>query len=154
LDKKLVRDYSVLSKECYNFVLTYDKLMQKEDFIYLSAYTAVALAIPDGDGGVCNQIDTETQPFFLSHLADIKTIVATGMAYRKAHREEDNKNKLEELLLANSTLQSSSDDQAIKLMLDHKVENDFKTGKVAIIKGWVLSLTEARECALFSMLQY
>jgi hypothetical protein len=154
LEKKLIEDYSALRKECYNFALSRNKLMQKDDFIYLSAYTAVALAIPEVDGGVCKQIDTETQPFFLSHLADIKTIVATGMAYRKAHKEEDNKNKLEELLLANSTLQSSSDDKAIKSMLDHKVENDFKTGKIAIIKGWVLSLTEARECALFSLLQY
>lgn len=128
--------------------------MQKEDFIYLSAYTAVVLAVPEVDSGVCKQIDTATQPFFLSHLADVKTIVATGMAYRKAHQEEDNKNTLEELLLANSTLQSSSDDRAIRSMLDHKVENDFKTGKIAIIKGWVLSLTEARECALFSLSQY
>jgi hypothetical protein len=38
-------------------------------------------------------------------------------------------------------------------MLENKVENDFKTGKIAVIKGWVLSLTEARQCALFSILQ-
>jgi hypothetical protein len=126
--------------------------MQSKDFIYLSAYTAVALAIPKASG-CCDQIDVETQPFFFSHLADIKTIIATGLAYRKTHREEDNKNKLAELLLANSPLQSSSDDKAIQSMLNNKVENDFKTGKIAVVKGWVLSLTEARECALFSILQ-
>ena len=125
--------------------------MQKRDFIYLSAYTSVALA-PQASGCAYKQIDEEPQSLFLSHLADVKTIVATGIAYRKEHREEDCKTRLTELLLANSALQSSSDDRAIRSMLENKVENDFKTGKIAVVKGWVLSLTEARECALFSML--
>jgi hypothetical protein len=128
--------------------------MQKRDFIYLSTYTAVALAVPLASSYSYEQIDIETQPLFLSHLADINTIIATGLAYRKAHQEEDNKNKLAELLLTNSTLHSSSDDKAIRIMLDNKVENDFKTGRIAVVRGWVLSLTEARECALFSLLQY
>ena len=127
--------------------------MQRRDFIYLSAYTAVALAIPIVSGCDYKQIDVEAQPLFFSHLADVKTIIATGMAYRKAYSEEDDKNKLTELLLANSALQSSSDDKAIRCMLENKVENDFKTGKIAVVKGWVLSLTEARQCALFSILQ-
>src|SRR5258707_14432863 len=116
--------------------------MQRRDFIYLSAYTAVALAIPVASGCDYKQIDVEAQPLFFSHLADVKTIIATGLAYRKAHSEEDNKSKLSELLLANSALQSSSDDKAIRSMLENKVENDLKTGKIAVVKGWVLSLTE------------
>ena len=127
--------------------------MQRRDFIYLSTYTAVALAIPMASGCSYKQIDVEAQPLFFSHLADVKTIIATGVAYRKEHIEEDNKSKLAELLLANSALQSSSDDKAIRSMLENKVENDFKTGKIAVVKGWVLSLTEARQCALFSILQ-
>jgi len=125
--------------------------MQKRDFIYLSAYTSVALA-PQASGCAYQQIDEEPQSLFLSHLADVNTIMAAGLAYRREHREEDNKTRLTELLLANSAPQSPSDDKAIRSMLENKVENDFKTGKIAVVKGWVLSLTEARECALFSMM--
>jgi len=127
--------------------------MQRRDFIYLSAFTAVALAVPVATGCKSRQADVESQPFFFSHLADAKTIVNTGNAYRKRHPEEDDKSKLVNLLLADSVLPSSSDTEAIRKMLMKKVHDDFKNGHTAIAAGWVLSLTEARQCALFSILQ-
>ncbi|MDB5122827.1 MAG: hypothetical protein JWP94_956 [Mucilaginibacter sp.] len=126
--------------------------MQKRDFDYLSEYTAVTIALPAAK--CCNSqlMDFETQPFFFSHAADVNTITETGKAYRQQHSEEDNKKKLAELLLSDSMLADSSDIHAIRNMLDNKVNTDFKTGNTAEITGWVLSLTEARECALFSIL--
>lgn len=35
--------------------------------------------------------------------------------------------------------------------LDNMTEDDFATGRVVIVDGWVLSLTEARQAALFSL---
>ena len=127
--------------------------MQRRDFIYLSAFTAAALALPVISGCGRQQINTEAQPYFFSHIADVKTIASIGLAYRKAHGEEDDKDKLTELLLANGNLQKSSKDDQVPAMLINKVENDFKTGKMAVVNGWVLSVTEARQCALFSLLQ-
>jgi hypothetical protein len=126
--------------------------MQRRHFIHLSAYAAAALTLPFAAGCNHQQIDIEAQPLFFSHLADVKTIMETGAAYRKTHPAEDNKNKLAELLLANNPLTASADNKAIQLMLDNKVKNDFKTGKIDVVNGWVLSVTEARQCALFSIM--
>ena len=127
--------------------------MQRRHFIYLSAYTAAALTLPFAAGCNHERMDMEAQPLFFSHLADVKTIIETGAAYRKAHPAEDDKNKLAELLLANNPLPPSANNKAIQSMLDNKVKYDFKTGRIAVVRGWVLSVTEARQCALFSIIQ-
>lgn len=36
--------------------------------------------------------------------------------------------------------------------LETGIRKDFATGQTVIVKGWVLSVTEARQCALFSLL--
>jgi hypothetical protein len=120
--------------------------MQRRYFVNLAAYTAAALAFPLATGCSNKQIKIESQPLLFSHLVDVKTIIQTGVAYRKANRNEDDKNNLRKLL-------SPGDNSDVRSMLDNAVKNDFKTGKIAIVKGWVLSVTEARQCALFSILQ-
>ena len=35
--------------------------------------------------------------------------------------------------------------------LEQQVSDDFAIGKTVIVRGWVLSVTEARQCALFSL---
>lgn len=127
--------------------------MQRRDFIYLSAYTAAMLALPVATGCKSEQAGAESQPYFFSQVADVKTIIITGNAYRKRHPEEDQKSRLTELLLAGSALQHSSDSEAIRRMLINKVRDDFKKGDMDVVAGWILSITEARQCALFSMLQ-
>jgi hypothetical protein len=120
--------------------------MQRRHFVNLAAYTATALAFPLANGCSNKQIKIESQPLLFSHLVAVKTIVQTGVAYRRANRNEDDKNKLKELL-------SPGNNPDARAMLDNEVKNDFKTGKITIVKGWVLSVTEARQCALFSILQ-
>jgi len=127
--------------------------MQRRVFIQMSAYTAAALALPFTNGCAAKSMDAEAQPLFFSHLVDAKTIVEAGRAYRKANQNEDDKNALKSLLLAGSVSSAAGDDKAIRAMLDSRVNSDFKTGKVTMVNGWVLSLTEARQCALFSILQ-
>ena len=118
----------------------------------MASYTAVALTLSFAAGCSSDTIDVEAQPFFFSHLADDKTIMETGRAYRRANREEDDKNRLKELLLANNSLTGEANYKAIQDIVVNKVNNDFKTGRINTVTGWVLSLTEARQCALFSIL--
>ena len=35
--------------------------------------------------------------------------------------------------------------------LDDQIRDDFATGRTVVVDGWVLSLTEARQAALFSL---
>ena len=101
----------------------------------MSAYTAAALALPSMTGCSAKPIDIAAQPFFFSHIVDAKTIMQAGQAYRKTNKSEDDKNKLKDLLLANSVLPAKPDDKVISGMLANKVNNDFKTGKIAVING-------------------
>jgi hypothetical protein len=126
--------------------------MQRRLFIRLSAYTAAALTVPLVSG--CHQkMDIASQPQFFSHLVDAKTIKEIGQAYLKTKQEEDGSDKLKALLLGDSTQSIPPDNTAISTMLAANVKKDFKAGNIAVIKGWVLSVTEARQCALFSILQ-
>jgi hypothetical protein len=35
--------------------------------------------------------------------------------------------------------------------IDAQVHDDFEAGRIVVVHGWVLSLTEARQCALYSL---
>ncbi|WP_426667667.1 hypothetical protein ACPPVU_16715 [Mucilaginibacter sp. McL0603] len=124
--------------------------MQRRTFIHLSAYTAIALTLPIIDGCGLNSTDKIlSQPLFFSRLVDFKTITETGLAYRKLFPVEDNQAALNQLLLGNN---ASNDKKMIQKQLDEQVEQDFKAGKTVTAKGWVLSVTEARQCALYSII--
>jgi hypothetical protein len=122
--------------------------MQRRTFIHLSAYTALALTLPFADGCSPSPESIASQPLLFSHLADKKTISEAGNAYRKQFPKENDKAVLSNLLIGNNT----SDKSAIQKKLDDSVLQDFKSGKTITAAGWVLSITEARQCALYSIL--
>ncbi|HNG63445.1 MAG TPA: hypothetical protein PLK54_06810, partial [Ferruginibacter sp.] len=59
----------------------------------------------------------------------------------------------EQLLLSDASGKqvSSSDKEAVALLIEKKTLEDFNTSRILILKGWVISVTEARQCALFSL---
>jgi hypothetical protein len=123
--------------------------MQRRTFIHLSAYTAIALTLPLTDGCTPSTEKVLEQPLFFSHLVDAKTISEAGKAYRVQVPVEDSMDKLTSLLLGTN---AATDKKAIQSSLDNLVEQDFKTGKIITASGWVLSVTEARQCALYSII--
>lgn len=95
-----------------------------------------------------------TQPLLLFNIADTTTIRNLGAAYLKQVPLESNRDKLENLILQRAdgkNVSSTSADSSIMTFLQQKIQEDFKTGKTIVINGWVLSVTEARQCALFSL---
>ncbi|HXL54921.1 MAG TPA: hypothetical protein VN958_01605, partial [Chitinophagaceae bacterium] len=120
----------------------------------LSAFAAAAVSVPLLNS--CTQAITEdaiAKPIFLSRLFDEKQIDETGKAYIQKAPSENDENKLIQLLSDGSSIARSSDQNAIHRYLDQRVKKDFETGNTVVIKGWVLSVTETRQCALFSLLQ-
>lgn len=110
----------------------------------------------------CNRVDPaaakmlQKAPDQLSHICDAHTIREIGNAYRKQVAAESDKDQLIKLLLTDSSgnsISRSSDTTLLKSVLSDKVKSDFDKGKIVNIKGWVLSETEARQCALFSFNQ-
>ena len=96
------------------------------------------------------------QPVFLSHICDAKTLKEIGAAYREKFAGESNEKQLTDLLLTDSSnkiVPVNSEDAFISSLLEQKIKKDFETGRTVIVKGWILSETEARQCALFSLTQ-
>jgi hypothetical protein len=100
-----------------------------------------------------------SQPLFLSTLTDIKTLTQIGNAYRKQTPAETNETTLTDLLTGTSQLDNSTPQPENStpqpdnstLRLDNTVKEDFASGHTLTINGWVLSITEARQCALLSV---
>ena len=38
-------------------------------------------------------------------------------------------------------------------MINAQIADDFKNDRIVLVDGWMLSVTEARQCGLYSMLQ-
>lgn len=123
--------------------------MERRAFVRLSAYTALALSMPLLDSCSRPEDNPLAVPLFFSHIADVKTINEAGLAYRKTTKAEDDRTVLAKLLSGNN---APNDKKAIRAALDDQVKQDFQTNKIVTVSGWVLSITEARQCALFSIL--
>jgi hypothetical protein len=84
-------------------------------------------------------------PLDLSEICDRKTLIQIGNTYMKLTNETD-KRYLKELLVQDAGMI----DNELKIGLKSKVEEDFNTGNTILVDGWLLSRTEARQCALLS----
>jgi hypothetical protein len=113
--------------------------MKRRTFIYLAGATALAVPFVRCHHYSSTLTRSLSQPDFLGHICDEATIRDIGAAYRVRTPDEAKEDKLVSLLLPQQ--------------LDVAIHNDYTTGKVVTVKGWVLSLTEARQCALYSLSQ-
>jgi hypothetical protein len=125
--------------------------MQRRFFVKLSAFTAAVLTFPIMPGCESGWADAESQPVFFSHVADAKNISEAGKAYLAIHPDENNAGKLKAILLPDEG--QSHDVNAISRSLTARTANDFDAGRTVTVSGWILAATEARQCALFYLLQ-
>src|SRR5690349_4495577 len=128
--------------------------MNRTEFIKLSAFATIAISLPLLHSCRTSSADTAIDnPLFLSRLFNKKQIGEVGKLYLKKTPAENSKSKLIELLAGNSDIVNSNNRIAIQQYFDNKVKQDFKNGDAVLLQGWVLSITEARECALFALIQ-
>ena len=92
-------------------------------------------------------------PFILSNFLDEESLRAIGNSYRHKRPDENSKVKLLDALTGRMRgNQTDTNDMANQAMeIEKNVEMDFKSYKLLVIKGWVISETEARQCALLSL---
>jgi hypothetical protein len=101
-----------------------------------------------------NSVRTLAQPKFLSKLCDAGTIQSLGRAYLKLKPNETNDALLNDLLTEKSRRDFLKTHDIIKAesQIEKKITSDFATDNIVVVQGWVLSITEARQCAFFSLL--
>jgi hypothetical protein len=115
--------------------------MKRRDFLLLTTAGAIATMTP-----FCKSRRTTftalNTPKFLAAICDIKTIHKIGTDYRATTPTEAKEDVLTQLL----TTGGDQPEQLIK-----KVNDDFAAGRTVTIDGWVIAVTEARQCALNSL---
>ena len=126
--------------------------MKRRDFLRLTAYGGLALGVPFVAGCHAHPANKAiAEPPFLMHIFDRKVLIETGKAWLVKYPQENSSSKLEELLISKSPIQGSTDAETVHQYFDQECRKDFEQGRIDLVDGWVLSVTEARQCALYSL---
>jgi hypothetical protein len=78
-----------------------------------------------------------------------------GDAYRDLNSRENDADRLASLIRADlpeGVATNQSPGSKLYAALDRQIRSDFKHGRTVELRGWILSVTEARQCALYSIL--
>jgi hypothetical protein len=128
--------------------------MKRSTFIRLSAAGVASFYIPAVGCNSHYKLANKTvaQPQLLAHICEEKTIKEIGTAYKRQVPVEEGAQKLARLILTDTSgkaIPETTDNNTLQALLNQKIAHEFETGQTVMVKGWVLSQTEARQCALY-----
>jgi|GEM_PF-198472 len=127
--------------------------LDRRHFIRLSALAAAVVIIPRM--AACRAklpIPAGTdRPDLLSHVTDKAAIRKIGKAYITAHPDEANADTLYEKIMKGHPGSSPMTTDELTAYLNNAVAADFTNDRLVVASGWVVSVTEARQCALFEI---
>lgn len=118
--------------------------MKRRNFVLLASAGVVAVSIPAVNYffyGIPDYDKKLSIPQLLSLIWDEEHILSIGAKYSETFAEENSERDLARALFADPLNQSYE-------KLEEMTQADFAEGRIVIINGWVLSKTEARQCAL------
>lgn len=125
--------------------------MKRRDF--LVGLSSVAVLSAAGTYFYTNRdIDYDpeiAEPFFLSHIWDDETIQKIGRKYLSESSIDKDEQELAKQILKKNGTQAPENIQRI----NEQIADDFANDETVLIDGWILSLTEARQCGLYSLIQ-
>lgn len=125
--------------------------MKRRNFILLSATGVTAMALPSLFLQSCNIEYDKSLALSqdLTYIWDEETMIAVGKEYQKKFPKENNEQKLAKLLLKDVL-----NEDGTPMTLEQKIITDYKMDNTVLLDGWILSVTEGRQCALFSITQF
>lgn len=122
--------------------------MKRQQFVLLGAAGIAALAVPsywyyftDADYD-----PVLARPEALSLIWEDAAIRDIGKKYQAMPAGESRQRGLVNAL---STL-NAKESKATAAAIEQQIKKDFETGNTVLVDGWILSKTEARQCALFA----
>lgn len=123
--------------------------MKRRDFLGMTAAGVAGLAAwPGGAEAAGVSRAFLAHPHLLGILRDDAVVARLGRAYRDAVPAERTAHALEAALLAEAPAAPIA---SARVWVDAQVQRDFDAGRTVTLDGWVLSVTEARQAALFSL---
>jgi len=125
--------------------------MDRRHFITRAAAGALAFGLPGAawQTGPSAHLQTLARPALLDMLGE-RRVRDLGMHYREAYPAERDADILRAAILG-SDMPPLADAPALRAYLKATIRNDFAAGRTVLLRGWMLSVTEARQCALFSL---
>jgi len=123
--------------------------MKRRKFVWITAATSLVVLLPVYSCNSGHKLNkTAAVPLTLAHLISSENILQIGVIYRSLFKDE-NRTYLEDILIYKSDHKNLSKNDVINL-ISEKINQDFNNNNIVIIDGWVLSRTEAQQCALYS----
>jgi hypothetical protein len=125
--------------------------MKRRAFIITTSTVAVGLPLAYYVNRYYHQKNSLFKPDTLSLFCDDIVLNEMGKNYLAVVPAENEKEKLTHLILTdkNGNITNKS---AIEQLLAKKIKEDFLNNNTIILQNWVVSITEARQCALFSLI--
>jgi hypothetical protein len=128
--------------------------MKRRNFILISTAAVAAIGIPWAlwPDPYADLSKATPPPLVLAQICDEPTVVKIGKQYREAVPIENKLPALGKLLFADDAGNEIQNKEKISwsVILEERIRKDFEAGRTIIISGWVLALTEARQCAAYS----
>ena len=125
--------------------------MDRRYFITHAAAGTLVLGLPGAawQTGPSADLHTLARPALLDMLGD-RRVRDLGVHYREVYPTECDADILGAAILGSDTpaLVGAS---TLHSYLEATIRDDFAAERTVLLKGWVLSVTEARQCALFSL---
>ncbi len=123
--------------------------MKRRDFILLTSAGVAALAIPTLVYSLHEDpVDRLLfQPQSLANIWDTDTMNTIGLNYMLKVPKENR----ERILVKRLRGKTAGESENLATTLEQQIHKDFITGNTVMVDGWILSVTEARQCALFSL---
>ena len=132
--------------------------MKRKTFVRLAVAGIASLSLPQVSckSKANSFVKMLASPAALLHICNAQTINTIGESYRQqsgSEREEADLVRLISVDQHGKTIPESAGSSIVASLLAARTQDDFQQNKTVIVDGWVLSLTEARQCALFSITQ-
>lgn len=125
--------------------------MDRRQFLEIGGISVLAVPLAGSFVGVEPSLEQRPlmRPEMLVRLGDHGHTRRLGRRYRRAFPEENSSTVLTKILR-----RSAAEEEGLDLSMQLKVciQRDFAEGRTVLLDGWVLARTEARQCALFSLL--
>tara|TARA_R110002167_G_scaffold29771_4_gene99101 strand:+ start:3955 stop:4338 length:384 start_codon:yes stop_codon:yes gene_type:complete len=121
--------------------------MERRKFILIATAGGIAIALPTWYFKIrsISYDKSLADTPLLSLIWDKTTINAIGNQYLLLVPEEKKERSLVKILSTDT-----KDNATHSAIANQKIKHDFEEGNTIIIDGWILSKTEARQCALLS----
>jgi hypothetical protein len=128
--------------------------MNRRDFLQIAAVGTLGLGFPGSLAAMWTPSDRQvlTHPDLLELFGDPHTVRELGIAYRRGFPDQSEPEQLARAVLSRSGPRQSTAGVDLQAFIRRRIRRDFDYGETVRLNGWILSVTEARQCAMFSLL--